>query len=451
MAACVRETSSLWLELRVRASSPNSAVLWGKQLAVEWFRPRRYRHFDHPVGESFARKVTSPSFVCTHSFSPLIHYFKEEKRYKRRDHKTRVKARPIMYASHRDACILSYYSSLLTDLLEEEYAQSGVGESAVAYRSLGKANYHFAAEVFAFAKENAPVAILAYDVTGFFDNLDHRLLKRQLRSILRCQNLPDDWYKVFRYITRFSYVTVDDLKAVPSIAKSMETDYERGPIATIATVKAEKVEIRRNPKALAGIPQGTPISAALSNLYMLEFDKALKQFCDDVGGIYRRYSDDILLVCAETHAVDAERMVVSMLSDLRLEISKDKTEITRFDVTADAPLSERAAQYLGFNLYPDGPGIRPSSLSRQWRKMRRSLRRTAKVAAAAISKGAATKVYTKRLRRRFTPLAFRNFSSYARRSARVFGGDEKITQQVRRFEKEVERQLRLLKEVEEVD
>lgn len=120
---------------------------------------------------------------------------------------------------------------------------------------------------------------------------------------------------------------------------------------------------------------------------MLEFDKALKQFCDDVGGIYRRYSDDILLVCAETHAVEAESMVVSMLSNLRLEISKDKTEITRFDVTTDAPLSERAAQYLGFNLYPDGPGIRPSSLSRQWRKMRRSLRRTAKVAAAAISKG----------------------------------------------------------------
>lgn len=417
-------------------------------MALEWFRPRGYRHFDHPVGESFARRVTSPSFVCTHSFSPLIHYVKEEKRYKRRDHKTRVKARPIMYASHRDACILSYYSWLLTGSLEEEYARTGIGDSVVAYRSLGKANYHFSAEVFTFAKENAPVAILAYDVTGFFDNLDHRLLKQQLRSILGCRNLPDDWYKVFRYITRFSYVTIDDLKSVPSIATAMDADHDRGPIATIAQVKAEKIEIRHNPKASAGIPQGTPISAALSNLYMLEFDRVLRQFCDEVGGIYRRYSDDILLVCAEEHAIDAEDKVVSMLSNLRLEISRDKTEITRFAPGSGAPLSERAAQYLGFNLYPDGPGIRPSSLSRQWRKMRRSLRRTAKIASAAISKGKATKVYTKRLRRRFTPLAFRNFSSYARRSARVFGGDEKITQQVRRFEKEVERQLKLLKEVE---
>lgn len=356
-----------------------------------------------------------------------------------------------MYASHRDACILGYYSWMLTALLEEEYERSGIGDSVVAYRSLGKANYHFAAEVFAFAKQNAPVAILAYDVTGFFDNLDHALLKQQLRSILGRQSLPDDWYKVFRYITHFSYVTVDDLKSVPSIAKAMEADYDRGPIATIAQVKAQKVEFRPNPKVSAGIPQGTPISAALSNLYMLGFDRALRQFCDEVGGIYRRYSDDILIVCAEDHAVNAEDRVIALLSALRLDISKDKTEITRFDPGSRRPLSNRAAQYLGFNLYPDGPGIRPSSLSRQWRKMRRSLKRTAKIASVAISRGKATKVYTKRLRRRFTPLAFRNFSSYARRSASIFGGDEKITQQIRRFEKEVERQLKLLKEAEEVE
>ena len=356
-----------------------------------------------------------------------------------------------MYASHRDACILSYYSFLLTNLLEDEYAGSKIAENVLAYRSLGKANYHFASDVFRFAEAHAPVAILAYDVTGFFDNLDHGLLKKRLLNLLRVESLPEHWFKVFRYITRYSYVTMDDLKSVPSIAKALDDARDGSPIATIAQVKASGIQIHRNANPRAGIPQGTPISAALSNLYMLEFDRAIKKFCDDVGGMYRRYSDDILIICEDRHAVEAEEKVISLLADLRLEISKDKTEVTLFDPTSNAPLAQRAAQYLGFNLYPEGPAIRPSSLSRQWRKMRRSLRRTEKIAGAAIFSGKATKVYTKKLRRRFTPLAFRNFSSYARRSARVFGGSEKITQQVKRFEREAERQIRMLKDLESGD
>lgn len=131
---------------RVRINSPNSAE--PKLLSdFRWFAHRGYRHFDRQVGLSFAKKVLQSDFVSRHSFSPLIHYVKSEKRYRPKDHKTKAKDRSIMFASHRDACILSYYSWLLNRRLEQAYASRDIGENVIAYRALGKGNYHFASDV----------------------------------------------------------------------------------------------------------------------------------------------------------------------------------------------------------------------------------------------------------------------------------------------------------------
>lgn len=81
-----------------------------------WFRKRGYAHFDMPVGEAFAASVTSANFVARHSFSPLISFVKATKRYKKANKQVSWKRRTIMYAAHRDACILSYYASLLSTL-----------------------------------------------------------------------------------------------------------------------------------------------------------------------------------------------------------------------------------------------------------------------------------------------------------------------------------------------
>jgi len=188
-------------------------------MSLDWFKPRGYRHFDLPVDDKFANRVMNPSVVARHPFSPLLHYTKSEKRYKK-DAKSGVrtittKDRPIKYASHRDACILAYYAHQLNEALEKQYLTSGLSENVIAYRSLGKGNYDFTAEVLAFVKANAPVAILAFDVTGFFDNLDHGLLKQRLKAVLGVNSLTDDWHKVFRSFTAFHYVDLEELKAHP--------------------------------------------------------------------------------------------------------------------------------------------------------------------------------------------------------------------------------------------
>ncbi|MHC2455911.1 RNA-directed DNA polymerase [Rhizobium leguminosarum] len=409
-----------------------------------WFAPRGYRHFDRQVSLSFAKKVLQPDIVTRHSFSPLIHYVKSEKRYKPKDHKTKAKDRSIMFASHRDACILSYYACLLNQLLEATYASRDIGESVIAYRSLGKGNYHFASDVYRYAHSNAPVAILAYDVTKFFDTLDHRLLKSRLGSLLGVGSLAEDWFKVFRYMTKFRFVRLDDLRAQPEFPKSMQRK-TRDPIATIAEVKLAGVAIHENPNVY-GIPQGTPISAAFSNPYMLDFDIEMCAYCRSIGALYCRYSDDILVVCKLEYARDVEVKIEDLLAANALQISRDKTEVSEFDPANAALASRRAAQYLGFTFHRDGAAIRPSSLSRQWRKMRKGFRRTRDVATKAIAQGKASKVYTKKLRKRFTSVATRNFSSYARRSAKLFDGDL-ILRQLRRFEREVERELLRLKQL----
>lgn len=69
----------------------------------DWFKPRRYRHFDRPVREEFTAKAQQPEFVAQHPFSPLIKYVKVERRYRKSEHRTIGKDRTIMFASHRES------------------------------------------------------------------------------------------------------------------------------------------------------------------------------------------------------------------------------------------------------------------------------------------------------------------------------------------------------------
>jgi hypothetical protein len=57
----------------------------------------------------------------------------------------------------------------------------------------------------------------------------------------------------------------------------------------------KRVPILCNPKSF-GIPQGTAISAVLANVYAIDFDEIVNNYISELGGIYRRYSDDIIVV-----------------------------------------------------------------------------------------------------------------------------------------------------------
>jgi hypothetical protein len=419
-------------------------------METDWFKRRGYKHFDRQVGESFATKAMDGQFVAEHAFSPLIHHFRKTKSYKKpagkttTTGKTKTKNRPIKYASHRDACILSFYSKLLTDRLNDYYENNDLDEHVIAYRSLGKGNFDFSAEAYNFAKKNSPVTILAFDVSGFFDNLNHKLLKTRLKQILKADSLSKDWYSVFRFVTKFHYVEIEDLRKNAKFDAALKAKGSH-PIATVSELKSAGINFYPNPTPGKGIPQGTPISASLSNLYLMDFDVAAEKYCASIGALYLRYSDDILVICPTGFASDAEKKISDLVASEELTLSADKTDRVLFDPSKISVTHPRCAQYLGFTYHEDGAAIRPASMSRQWRKMRRSLHRTRRIVEADIAAGGTPKIFTKKLRRRFTSLPMRNFSSYARRSAKSFGNGEKISRQIKRFERAFERELKALK------
>jgi RNA-directed DNA polymerase len=399
-----------------------------------WFLKRGYKHFDAPVGEVFAQRLQDGASIDAHSWSPLIHYVKRVKRYKPREGRTVYKERPIMYASHRDACILSKFASDLTHRLDDFYEREGLGSNVIGYRRLGKSNYDFSADAYRFAKAHSPCVVLCFDITGFFDHLDHRLLKARLKRLLGVPELSDDWYAVFRQVTRFRHVSRGALAGHPEFGPRLKSKKPE-PVATIAEIKGAGIEITPNRNTF-GIPQGTPISSAFSNLYMMDVDRDMAALCNARRALYQRYSDDILVVCSiEDEKVIRDALLASVVGH-KLEIKDEKTERAVFDAAKPAVF-----QYLGFNVTPSGATIRPSSLARQWRKLKYSVAKTRKDGAVAIAEGRSDKVFTKRLRRRFYPVGVRNFSAYARRAAKAFES-KRIARQVARLERKADEAIR---------
>jgi RNA-directed DNA polymerase len=401
-----------------------------------WYQSGGYKHFDISVGEGFAAKTECAGFIAKHSWLPLIGYTKRIKKYRRKDGKTVYKERPIMYASHRDSCILKRYARDLTVLLDKRYAESGLNDAVIAYRKLGKANYHFAAQAYEFAKKASPCAVLCFDITGFFDNLNHGVLKDRLKRILGVKELSKDWYAVFRAVSQYRSVDRGHLEDHPVFGRNF-ADRSRKLIASIQEIRDAGIAIAPNPNKF-GIPQGTPISSVFANLYLLDFDEAMVAMCTAVGALYQRYSDDILIVCPVNSADELAAFVEKGLVAHGLKLAAEKTDKQIFD-----PEFPAVFQYLGFNISPDGAVIRHNSLARQWRKAKRAIDRTRKIGLTAIVAGRADKIFVQKLRRRFSPVGSRNFSSYSRRADDAFGS-RKIARQVARLERKVDAEIRSL-------
>jgi RNA-directed DNA polymerase len=314
--------------------------------------------------------------------------------------------------------------------------EQGLDRAVIAYRKLGKANYDFSADAFRFAKKTMPCTVLCFDITGFFDNLDHRILKDRLKRVLGVNELSRDWYVVFRAVTQFKAIERSDLQNHSTFGPRFR-DKTRRLVATITEITEAGITIGENQNKF-GIPQGTPISSVFSNLYLLDFDAKLLAMCTALDALYQRYSDDILIISPLGKEEEIIATVESCLKEHRLQLAEGKTDQQLFD--AKAPTTY---QYLGFNVSPHGAIIRPSSLARQWRKAKRAIRIAERIGLDAVSKGEADKIYVAKLRRRFSPVGARNFSSYARRANKAFG-TKKISRQIGRLERRIDAAIRAL-------
>lgn len=332
-------------------------------------RTRTYIHFDLPLPKQVCEKlVTDPVAVSRHAFYPFLRHDLVRYRIRRVGvghlRKT-LKVREIRYASHADAAIYSYYNFLLAELYEKELRIADVGDASIAFRSLSKSNVDFAKEAFDWIHANRPCTALGFDVQDFFGSLDHEILKAQWASLLGNKHLPNDHYAVFRSLTK--HASVELIAARKKLGISRQELGKRKRICEPVDFRKLRddgfIAVNNGAK---GIPQGSPISALLSNIYMLPFDTHVKQEIIAREGLYRRYCDDILIVVADHLVDEVKDIVAKQLSLLKLTMQPTKTLECKFG----AALADKPLQYLG--LIYDGNKIflRSSGVARYYKKMR---------------------------------------------------------------------------------
>jgi hypothetical protein len=405
----------------------------------DWYRPRPYPHFDPPVSEADAQSVvTEPEKIESHAFYPFIKRVDRTPEYRSSEGVVKYKPRRICFAAHLDAHIYAYYSEILSDLYEEQIEDEPYSESVVAYRSFkeitgeAQCNIHFARHVFDFIADQCtpqrPLAALAFDVSSFFDNLDHKRLKTEWGKILGTQRLPEDHYNLYTSLTQYAYVKLSRLKEILEYYEKSRK--ERSRKKKICSAETFRKEIRGEGHVIVnhhdwGIPQGTPISALLSNIYMRPFDRAVYEKVDDLGGFYRRYSDDLITVVPAERASEVKAFVMDKIYDLELTIQERKTDPYRLDhdgssitcVNEDTG-EEEPLQFLGFVYDGTNVRIRPSSLTSFYRRMNGAVKAEANRADQGDPVDADGRlIHRNSLYERFSHLGDRNFITYAYRAA----------------------------------
>lgn len=340
-----------------------------------------YAHFDRRVSlsmPSIRKYVMDSTKISAHSFYPFIHFEKKNSRYGKKGPK---KPRELYYCSHLDRCVYQRYAFLLNYQYNIWTSENNIDDVAIAYRdNLEKNNIKFAKDAFDAIRRFSQCFILVGDFTNFFDNLEHQYLKSMICKVLGVEHLPQDYFSVFKNITRFSSWDWKDI--VNAAGESID---ERGIrkkinskdiILTKEEFQKSKKDIKKNLSGV-GIPQGSPISAVLSNIYMIEFDKRIKHYVASKDGMYMRYSDDFIIVLPYEHNAqikDYTAYIFSYIESMKglINLQKEKTSCYIYKnelVYEDDRLS--SINYLGFLFDGKNIKIRPRAITKYYYRMRR--------------------------------------------------------------------------------
>ena len=182
----------------------------------------------------------------------------------------------------RDRVLQTAVAAVLKTRLEPEFE-----DASYAYRP-GRSVAQAVARVVRH-RDSGMLHVVDADIEAFFDQVHHDTLLRQLR----------------------------------------QTIHDPGIEAIVALWLAAIVrEGDRSWLLVRGIPQGSPLSPLLANLYLDDFDEALLA---RFPGLVRYADDFLVLVRTPEQAQQALALAGSALAELRLKLHVGKTRVTSFD------------------------------------------------------------------------------------------------------------------------
>ena len=235
-------------------------------------------------------------------------------------------------------------------------------------------------------------------------------------------------------MTKFSSVKLDELKTIFDL-KTKNNWRRRICSSEEFREKVRKSGIVLTNKSKKGIPQGSPLSGLLSNIYMIEFDRLINDRVKSLAGLYRRYSDDLIVLCPLKNLDEIKNLIIKSVNIIcKLEINIPKTDVVIFKKDKNGLVQavnehkkNTHLQYLGFDFDGRNIVIRASSISRYYRKMKKRIKRT--VLQTKHSKFNKSKVLKRKLYGLYSHLGDKNFITYAYRASKI-NNSNKIKKQV---------------------
>ena len=239
-----------------------------------------------------------------------------------------TKFRPLGIPAVRDRVAQEVIRRLLEPVFEPLFHDCSFG-----FRP-GRSCHKAIERVLSFHAEGDRVTLDA-DISGFFDNIPHKLIVGAVAA------------------------EVADGNILNLIEKFLAAGVMEGGIFKPTTV---------------GTPQGGVISPLLANIVLNKLDWRL----EEAGYRFVRYADDFVVVCKTRQQAEAALVEVEkIMTDLGLSLSPEKTKIASYG---------KGYEFLGFRLSSRSRTMRPKSLENFKTKVRELTRRCHNLDARAIEK-----------------------------------------------------------------
>jgi group II intron reverse transcriptase/maturase len=230
-----------------------------------------------------------------------------------------TKFRPLGIPAVRDRVAQEVLRRLLNPIFEAKFHDHSYGfrpgrschDAMEKVLELGRQGYRY---------------VLDADISGFFDNLSHTAIMRELSEVVADGN-------ILRLVEKF--------------------------------LRAGVMEGGKMRPTTVGTPQGGVASPLLANIALNVLDWHLQEH----GYRFVRYADDFVVLCtSEDDAKEALALIERLLADrLGLSLSPDKTKVTRF---------HEGFSFLGFDIKSRFVRMRAKSVENFKTKVRRITRRS---------------------------------------------------------------------------